>query len=203
MTKTMIVERGKRVVVCSFFIWWAVQSRAFVVVSAARAYCENGSLRYNANKKKMAGLASSSSAFRGRRFDFTELAFFRALLAGRARGRRETSFTRDGRLVDEVSVVWRRRAGTAVAAAAVHSAVVAVSSSTDVVVVIVVSAIRTAAVAIVLVVVSRRSSSASRRAARTRTRTRTRTGTGTGIGTGMRPSAFAVSAATSSLATII
>ena len=37
MTKTMIVERGKRVVVCSFFIWWAVQSRAFVVVSAARA----------------------------------------------------------------------------------------------------------------------------------------------------------------------
>ena len=199
MTKT-IEERGKRVV-CSFFIWWAVQSRAFVVVSAARAYCENGSLRYNANKKKMAGLASSSSAFRGRRFDFTELAFFRALLAGRARGRRETSFTRDGRLVDEVSVVWRRRAGTAVAAAAVHSAVVAVSSSTDVVVVIVVSAIRTAAVAIVLVVVSRRSSSASRRAARTRTGTRT--GTGTGIGTGMRPSAFAVSAATSSLATII
>ena len=55
MTKTMIVERGKRVVVCSFFIWWAVQSRAFVVVSAARAYCENGSLRYNANKKKNGG----------------------------------------------------------------------------------------------------------------------------------------------------
>jgi len=54
MTKTMIVERGKRVV-CSFFIWWAVQSRAFVVVSAARAYCENGSLRYNANKKKNGG----------------------------------------------------------------------------------------------------------------------------------------------------
>ena len=54
MTKTMIVERGKRVV-CSFFIWWAVQSRAFVVVSAARAYCENGSLRYNANKKKWRG----------------------------------------------------------------------------------------------------------------------------------------------------
>jgi len=34
MTKTL-VERGKRVV-CSFFIWWAVQSRAFVVVSVLR-----------------------------------------------------------------------------------------------------------------------------------------------------------------------
>ena len=51
MTKTMIVERGKRVVVCSFFIWWAVQSRAFVVVSAARAYCENGSALQREQKK--------------------------------------------------------------------------------------------------------------------------------------------------------